>query len=300
MNPAFANLLKIVTQGSWGYHLTGPRASEPAAFACLALHALGERQEAGSLADWLADLQKPAGSVGITQEQETPAWPTSLAMLAWQASDLAAETDRYATARQQALDWALQTHGKAIAQQGYIGHDMTLVGWSWAAATHSWLEPTCMFVLALKASGQGEHPRTREAVRLLIDRQLELGGCNYGNTRVLGQATLPHIQPTGLAMLALAGEPIDDPRVERSLDYLENVLNEETATSSLCFGLLGLTAHGRRPANADALLEHSFQRGENLGTLNCYRLALLTLAGQEDLSWLPQSQSSPAPLAINS
>jgi len=290
VNSALANLRKVVAQGNWGYHPTGPQAAEPAAFACLALNTHSMHKEAVQLADWLADLQSKKGSVGVTQEQDTPAWPTSLAMLAWQACDSGTATTPFDAAREKALDWTLQTYGKSAPQQDHIGHDTTLRGWSWAAATHSWLEPTCLFVLALKASGQGNHPRTREGVRLIIDRQLESGGCNFGNTRVLSQATLPHIQPSGLALLAIAGEPSSDPRIGRSLDYLEGVLNEETATASLCFGLLGLTAHGRRPANADALLEHAFSRDIKRDTSNCYKLALLTLAGSKNTAWLPQSE----------
>ncbi len=300
MNEVLAYLREVVAQGNWEYHPNGPQAAEPAAFACLALHAHDMHMEATTLANWLAALQKKSGSVGVTQEQATPAWPTSLAILAWLASDKATESNPFAIVRQQALVWTLQTQGKATPQQDQIGHDTTLLGWSWAAATHSWLEPTCMFVLALKASEQSKHPRTREGVRLLLNRQLEQGGCNFGNTRVLGQATMPHVQPTGLAMLALAGEPNRDPRVDRSLDYLEGVLAKDTSTASLCFGLLGLTAHRRRPANADVLLEHAFSRDEKHGTLNCYKLALLLLAGWKDLAWLPQPESLPISNVLNS
>ena len=299
MNSALVQLQKIVAQGNWGYHPTGPQAAEPAAFACLALNAHELHQEAKTLADWLASLQQDSGSVGVTQDQDTPAWPTSLAMLAWQACDQGMRATKFDVAREKALAWTLQTFGKAAPQQDHIGHDTTLLGWSWAAATHSWLEPTCMFVLALKVSGRSKHPRTREGVRMIIDRQLETGGCNFGNTRVLGQATLPHVQPTGLALLAIADELSNDPRISRSLDYLEGVLTEETATASLCFGILGLTAHRRRPKNAETLLEHAQKRDAKQGTSNCYKLALLTLAGMQDNSWLPQSKSLPTARKLN-
>ena len=295
MNEALDQLQEVAAQGNWGYHPNGPQAAEPAAFACLALNAHELHKQAMPLAHWLAEIQSVSDSVGVTQDQETPAWPTSLAMLAWQASDQGTEkgtaTNPFDVAREKALAWTLGTYGKAAPQQNHIGHDTTLIGWSWAAATHSWLEPTCMFVLALKACGQGAHPRTREGVRMIIDRLLETGGCNFGNTRVLGQATLPHVQPTGLAMLAIADEPNSDPRINRSLDYLEGVLTEETPTASLSFGLLGLTARGRRPADADALLKHAFGRDEKYATTNCYKLALLTLASLKDTAWLPKSES---------
>ena len=52
-----------------------------------------------------------------------------------------------------AVDWALREQGTTQEHRPTIGHDTTLVGWSWAANTHSWLEPTAMFVMALKAVG---------------------------------------------------------------------------------------------------------------------------------------------------
>ena len=198
----------------------------------------------------------------------------------------------YDAHRKKALEWALQSKGKPIPQNGILGHDTTLVGWSWAHATHSWLEPTCLFTLALKLGGQAEHPRTLEAVRLLIDRLLENGGCNYGNTMVLGQSTRPHVQPTGLAMLTLAGESSNDPRIDQSLDFLEQQLSEETTTASLCYALLGLTAQHRRPENAATLIEHAYQRDQQHKSTSCYKLALLTLASHEDLSWLPKAATT--------
>jgi len=289
VNETLAHLQEVIAQGNWGYHPTGPQATEPAALACLALVANNMQQEALPLANWLAELQSSHGAVGVTEEQETPSWPTSLAMLAWQACDQAADSSPFEAHRQKALDWTLKSKGKPIPRNAIL---TTLIGWSWAYNTHSWLEPTCLFTLALKATGQSEHQRTREAVLLLIDRLLENGGCNYGNTMVLGQSTRPHVQPTGLAMLALAGESTNDPRVDRSLDYLEQQLTEETTTASLCFGLLGLTAHQRRPKNAEALLQHALRQDLNHHSSNCYKLALLTLAGSNDLSWLPKSAST--------
>jgi hypothetical protein len=137
-----------------------------------------------------------------------------------------------------------------------------------------------MFVLALKAAGQGNHPRTREAVRLIGDRLLPAGGCNYGNTIVLGQTLLPHVQPTGMAMMALAGEKHHAPQVELSLNFLRRELCQDTTTSSLCYGLLALAAHGRTPPEGLGWLKHAYQRGISDGG-SCYKLALLALAAAE-------------------
>jgi hypothetical protein len=120
--------------------------------------------------------------------------------------------------------------------------------------THSWVEPTALAVLALKAAGHGGHPRTREAARLLIDRLLPGGGCNYGNTVVLGQQLVPHVQPTGLTMLALAGEHDPSGGIERSIDYLLRTLDEHTPPASLAYGLMGMSAHGRECCIAEEWL----------------------------------------------
>ncbi len=257
-----------------GYSTRGPAASEPTALAGIALAAAGDNDSAKVAADWLVEHQADDGSVGVTATQPTPCWPTSLAILAWHAMG---EPDKYGEPTAHAVRWALGERGETHEQRPYVGHDTMLVGWSWAANTHSWLEPTAMFVLALKAVGKSQHPRTREAVRLLVDRLLPHGGCNYGNTLVLGQELLPHVQPTGIVMMALAGEPSTDPRIELSLQYLERELSADTTTASLCYGLLGLAAHRRSPADRLVWLQNAFQR-QNGTDASPYKLALLSLA----------------------
>jgi hypothetical protein len=257
-----------------GYVARGEAASEPTALAGLALHAIGETAAARRAADWLVERQARNGAVGINATQSTPCWPTSLAMLLWHSIG---DRDQYGEPIARAVDWTIHEQGETHAQRSYVGHDTTLVGWSWAADTHSWLEPTAMFVLALQAVGQSQHPRTREAVRLLVDRLLPHGGCNYGNTIVLGQELLPHVQPTGIVMMALADERISDPRIELSLQYLERELSAETTAASLSYGLLGLAAHNRAPADRFAWLEKAFQRTIQNGS-SPYKLALIALA----------------------
>ncbi len=292
-------LRKLVANGDWQYNASGPNASEPAALACLALSVTGFAREASTIADWLALLQTSEGSVGVTESETKPAWPTSLALLSWLAMEHAG-LSRYQSHAELALQWIVNTQGKRLPRRRQIGHDTTIDGWSWAENTHSWLEPTCYHVLALKAAGQSAHPRTRSGVAMIVDRLHETGGCNYGNTIVLGQATLPHVQPTGLAMLAVANENNNDPRIGQSLDYLQDALTEETATASLCFALLGLTANGLRPTDADERLRHALQRDVNFQTTSCYKSALLTLAELPDLSWLPQTIEKHQTSTLNS
>jgi hypothetical protein len=292
MNRLARNLELLAAASTWGYQFADSSAAEPAAWTTLALAGHDDFDAAHRPAWWLAEIQSPDGSVGVDAGQATPAWPTSLAVLAWNQLTVASAEPCLVEPRDRAVRWALEARGTTAAQQAHVGHDTMLTGWSWADQTHSWVEPTAMFVLALKAVGLAGHRRTREAVQLLVDRLLPGGGCNYGNTIVLGQTLVPHVQPTGLALLALAGEDVNDPRIEKSLRYLEQELSADSTTASLCFGLLGLTAHGRRPPRAEAFLGAAFDR-ETTGDPSVYKLALLALAWLEDVDWL-----SPANLQV--
>jgi hypothetical protein len=284
---------ELASPARWGYRRHEPASAEPAALACLALVAYGYPELARRPADWLAQIQAADGSVGISATQPLPTWPTALAMLAWNAVQIDdSPTAAHTTLRpslQRATRWCLQHAGKTGPQRRQIGHDTTLAGWPWAAGTHSWLEPTCLGVLALKATGLHDHPRTREGVRLLVDRLLPDGGANYGNTLVLGQALLPHVQPTGLAMSALAGEDTHDPRIEKSLAYLARSLAPEMGASSLAHAVLGLDAWHRRPVDADSLVRLKLHHP--VVAESPYKQALLLLAAHRTFGrtrWLSQ------------
>jgi hypothetical protein len=279
MNECIKHLRKL---DRCGYAADGAWAAEPTALAVLALHAHQEPTAALRFADQLAAAQLLNGAVSTTGEKDSPAWTTSLAILAW----LATEELRFQAHIKHAIEWSLDNHGKPAPKNPQIGHDPTLLGWSWAANTHSWMEPTCMFVISLKAGRLGEHPRTREGVRVVVDRLLATGGSNFGSTVVLGQPTLPQVESTGLAMLTLAGEDITDPRIEQSLQYLEQNISPRTTTASLCYGLMGLTAHNRRIAKADSLLAEALERELTRGP-SAFKLSLIALAGIPDLSWIP-------------
>jgi hypothetical protein len=262
-----------------GYYAGQELATEPTALNALALLAHDRRQAAFQATDRLADLQNGDGSVGAQPQTASPGWPTSLAVLAWLA---AADAGRaYGGSVTKAIAWILSERGTASPRLPQVGHNTMLAGWSWAHATHSWIEPTALHLVALKAAGYGQHVRVREAVRLLLDRQLPQGGCNYGNTIVMGNTLRPHVQPTGIALLGLLGEEMGRERIEKALRYLEQAVNETTTTMSLCWALLGLAAHGRRPSPADAWLERAFRRTAERDR-SPYKYALIALAALRD------------------
>jgi hypothetical protein len=221
-------------------------------------------------------------------------WPTPLAVLAWNLIGAVSEKNSNATgttapiapsraeqeASRRAVAWLLTIAGETSPTAQYTGHDTSIAGWPWVAGTHSWVEPSALALLALRTAGLVDHPRARDAARLLYDRLLSTGGCNYGNTIVLGQALLPHVEPTGLTLLALAGRPDSHGRIAASIAYLAGTLGPETTPASLAYGLLGLAAQKTALAQADEWLslcvEGSYRRGASL------ELALLALAALGD------------------
>jgi hypothetical protein len=158
-----------------------------------------------------------------------------------------------------------------------MGHDSSLLGWPWVVSTHTWLEPTFLAVLALQANGQAAHPRCVEGIRVIKDRLLPRGGANYGNTFVLGQQLLPHLQPTGLALMALAGTSDESGLQARAREYLLRELPLLPGAASLAYGILGLHAQGYELLEASSLLQAAAARVLRRDT-SPYRLALLCWA----------------------
>ncbi|MEO0531711.1 MAG: hypothetical protein AAF266_14220 [Planctomycetota bacterium] len=275
LRPTIDRLLdRLAAAQIGGYHDGGDVASEPIAWATIAL-AQGGRTEAAEVgARWLADQQADNGSVGVTESEAEPGWPTALAMLAWQAVDSSTYADRIRCG----AEWALAQEPWVAPGDRVLGHDTMIEGWSWAPETHSWLEPTAFFAVALREGPYADHPRRREAIRLLVDRLLPSGGANYGNTIVLGQELLQHVQSSGVAAWALAGENVEDERFGRTLDYLKQAIQQPTGVASLAWAARGLAMHGEADnAVAQALID-AVPRAESAGGI--HKTALLALAAQ--------------------
>ncbi|MEM7312788.1 MAG: hypothetical protein AAF497_06520, partial [Planctomycetota bacterium] len=266
---------------------------EPAALTALTLLAHDRPAAAQAVLDWLADIQSDDGYVGITSDQAKPRWPTSLAVLAWNHHARVSGSDRFKTPVKRGIDGLLSIASHTSERTKNVTHDTTIEGWPWAEGTHAWIEPTAFALMAMKSCGLERHQRAADATRLLLDRQLPRGGCNYGNTFVLGQQLLPHLQPTGISALALAGVA-DDPRLQKSLRYLESFWRQESGTASRAYAVMGLAAHGRTPDDLTSRFEKSGRRllEEPSGA---YRAALVTLAVLGDKNPLVMSQLSASP-----
>ena len=262
-------------QPAIGYGAGAAPAAEPTAIATLAFVAQGHHDFGEKMAQWLAKEQQASGAVGVRSGEPAPGWPTSLAVVAWAA----AGKQRFGSQINNAVAWLLSHRGKAVDRSRDFGHNTELVGWAYAEQTHSWVEPTAFGVLALRAAGKSDDPVAREGVAVLIDRQLPGGGLNYGNTYVLGQALRSHVQPTGIALVALAGHHDGSGRLEKSIAWLKRSIGPETTPQSLGWALLGLQAQGVELPQADEWLAAAAAH-VNQHDRSPHKFALLALAAK--------------------
>ncbi len=274
---------QLSAQPIGGYQMDGAPASEPTALACLALASAGQFDSAMRAGDWLIAMQRSDGGVGVTPELDSPRWPTSLCILAWLGLYDRTGQGRFAEAADRALRALLQLKGTSSEPSEDVSHDVTLIGWAWVNGTHSWLEPTAMAVLAMKRAGRAHHPRAIEAMKILRDRQLPVGGYNYGNTVVLRQELLPHLQPTGLVLMTISDERASS-WIARCTTWLESEWPHAVGLPSICYAAQGLTASVGMPGDCHEVLQRNWDRltqGCEVKKVSTYNAALMLLAMQE-------------------
>jgi len=243
-------------------------------WAILALKAAGSTTGAVDKARrLLAKAQGEDGRVCVWPQRPDACWPTPLAVLAWQGAP------EYDEPRKKALRFLLEFDQIGVLDGPQLGegHDATIKGWPWTAKTHPWVEPTAYLLLALRIAGYEAHDRAKDAVRLLIDRQLAPGGWNVGTTISFGQQTWPTPEATGAALQALAGSA-PRPAVEKSIEYLRAQLPALSAPMSLGWAILGLHAWQETIEQPQGLISQALDRQEQLGPYDTFSLSLLLLA----------------------
>jgi len=199
--------------GSWGY-----LADQPGRPEATVLAAAAGAEESWLARDWLAGAELGWAAFLLP----AVAWTRAPTLCA----DALAAIDAF--------------HSEPV--EGLVGFDATLPGWSWVEHTAAWVEPTAFAVLSLRRSGR-DPVRTAQGQALILDRQCEDGGWNYGNPEVYGAKLAGHLDATGWAVLALA----PGPAAERGLVYLEGAL-ERPSAMNLSLAALAAAAHGRDPA----------------------------------------------------
>ena len=223
----------------------------------------------------LAASQLGDGRVSISPDQPDSFWPTPLAIFAWH------DVPAYQEALNRAIGFLLASSGVSVkkAEEAAVGHDPEIKGWSWRSDTVPWVEPTAMAMMALRAAGYDDHPRLVEGQRLLMDRQIQSGGWNYGNTTVFGQTLHPMPESTGMALNAL-GQKVSRSEVQKSITYLEDRVAGLKTPWSLGWALLGLGAWGARPPSAQALIEVCVGRQGRSTSFDTPSLALILAASR--------------------
>ena len=221
----------------------------------------------------LAKGQLSDGRIPVIEGYPQSYWPTSLALFAWK------KVAGFNKEAELAIRFLLKTSGKhwPKSKDAAVDHDTSIKGWPWIENTHSWIEPTSLSVLALKAYGHAGHERVLEAVRMILDRQIPTGGWNYGNTRVFGTILRPSPVCTGHALSALAGLT-ESSRIESSLDYLRQKIEHLRTPLALSWAVLSLKAWSYGLPDARKWILDSLSLQKRYGIYDTSLLAQLVVA----------------------
>lgn len=253
MTTALCEILKtyLKANGFWRHHgNTG--AIEPA---CLGLLALRQEKDPEIILaiQMLHNLQNADGSwSAFARDEPAGCWTTALATLV-----LLAVGGR-SGALESATHWLLDTKGREAnwfwrwkfqTVDKSVQFNPAKYGWSWVSGTTSWVIPTAFALIALQQiKSRGLNPtgsvveRIDIGISMLLDRACPRGGWNAGNGIAFGVPYAPHLDATGIALLAL-GEHKTEPSVEASLAWLVNRLPVCRSPYSLAWGILALTAY---------------------------------------------------------
>lgn len=266
--PSLERLAACVT----GARQVAPRADE-LAWAALALDFAGGARFRGlaeEAAALLAERQEEDGRVPVIAGASAALWPTAPAAFAWKV------VGGFEKPLALAVDSLLNTSGEPTTPLPG-GHDSTIPGWCWIEGAHSWVEPTAMAMIALRACGKAGHQRVRDGVRLLLNRQLPHGGWNLGNTVVFGNELLPVPDSTGLALAALAGL-VSRAEVETSLSMTATDLDQVKTPLSLGWILFSRSAWGFPVIDARERLLECLRLESLLGVYDLAQVGFLLTA----------------------
>lgn len=292
--------------GGWPAYAGKPANTESTAFASLSLAAArSTRSQAHSAPaaaaergfSWLAQRQEADGGWPLSDQVPGSTWTTAPAVLALALFRRNEEQVRRGTAslaaRQGTGDPLIARFVRWVRRaedpREVIELDPGIPGWPWVDGTFSWVEPTALATLALRAAlARGTvadvktvNGRLRDAARWFLDRMSPGGGWNYGNRRVLGQDVEPYPDTTAWALLALRGAA--DAEVTRtSLARLDALMGKNRSALPRALAALAARAHGQNSeAMTDLLASQCAGHSEDTppGDTRTRALALLALDG---------------------
>jgi hypothetical protein len=245
--------------GGWGYAAGRSSLVEPTGLAAIALRTGRAEAEAARGLAFLKSCQRPSGAVGIGPRDQDGNWMAYAALLAFHALG-AAEEERRLRAWALAVEDASARFGpaerKEIAER--FRYDASIPGWSWTPRTTAWVEPTALFVIALRRAGvPASEKRVASGVALLLDRRVPSGGWNFGNpfSKSFELEASPMSTALALAALGAAGVPAGHAAVAAGFRALKGALAGDVSTASLAWSLLALKSFPSAAADVSAAAE---------------------------------------------
>ena len=273
-----ASLTKIITrslpQGGFSTYNGGHFRPDATAWAVLALEAgQVDRKLSNFACRRLSGCQNSDGRISVIEGYPKSYWPTSLAILAWgKVTGFEKEIER-------AIQFLLKNTGKhwPKKENAPAGHDTAIKGWPWIEDTHSWIEPTALAILALRACGYDIHKRVSEAAKMILDRQLPSGGWNYGNKTVFNKELKPIPECTGVALTALEGLT-EKSSIELSINYLQKKSDKLRTPLALSWTIFGLSTWSNRPGTYRDWILESLNLQKKYGSYDTGLLSQLLVA----------------------
>ena len=152
-----------------------------------------------------------------------------------------------------------------------------LAGWPWADGLATFIEPTSYAMISLRSAGFGADPGVAEGELILLDRQCDDGGWNYGNPEVFETRLTSDLTTTGWAAMAVT----DPTSAARALAYLATAAQSPSA-SSLSLAVLAHVAKKAAFGNlADLLMARQRPDGSFGGRADWTALAACALGGAD-------------------
>jgi len=265
-NPRLTEALAFIKarqnpDGGWGY---GPgRASlvEPTGFCALALHSGGDAAVACRGRAFLETCQQGSGAVGINSKDAGGSWMSYAALLAFHgmgATDAEDRLKRWVLGFEDASGRFSKEEISIVATR--YRYDASIPGWSWTPRTTAWVEPTALFIIALRKSGvPASERRIQSGIDLILDRRVPSGGWNFGNPYSKSFELEASTMSTALALAALGAADVPEgrPAVRAGLRFLADALGGDISTASLAWALMALksfTSGAARVAGVTARL----------------------------------------------
>lgn len=292
--------------GGWGYQPGKESATEPTAWALLALGSSAKSSDDPNAISsatfrgrvWLRAAQLPNHSWPAFVDFPEGRWLTSLACIALLQSG--ESEDRVAAGAKwlcgewpgDSKPWRVMVQ-KMFAKKNALRQNSALRGWSWTPGTSSWVEPTACALILLHELSKAKvniaeaEKRRALAEAMLYDRMCPGGGWNAGNSEVYGVAGEPLIGPTVWALLALQ-EFRERSENQMSLKWLRSQRETIQGPASLALAHICLQVYGCAVPSMVPALREMHARNQFMENVLVTAICAVALDAPADwLQWEP-------------